>query len=413
MLDLYLLLALLGGLTLGLGLVAGTLQRRPGLPAESILAVAFGVLVGPDGLDVLPLGLLGDPLAAVQALALLTVAFAVTSIALRLPTSYLRDQAASLAALVGPGMVAMWLTGAGLAHFLLGVAPWVALLIGAAVTPTDPVLANSIVAGSTATEHIPARLRHLLSAEAGVNDGAAHPLVFLAVIVLVRPPETALTTWASEAVLLAVLGGVAFGAAVGGGVGWLECRFSGRGRMEETSVFTVAVALTVAVLGAAELVGVNGILAVFAAGAAYNWRADPADETREQRIEEVFNRLFTIPVFVVFGALLPWGEWSALGWRGVALLTGILLLRRLPAVLALARGIGSLERPADALFVGWFGPIGIAALYYATVAVGETGETVVWPVVSLVVAGSILVHGGTATGFALWYDRATGDDAES
>jgi len=61
---------------------------------------------------------------------------------------------------------------------------WVALLVGAVVTPTDPVLANTIVVGETATDNIPERVRYLLSSEAGINDGAAYPFVFLPIFVL-------------------------------------------------------------------------------------------------------------------------------------------------------------------------------------------------------------------------------------
>lgn len=401
----YAALALVGGLTLALALGASVLRSREFLPSESILAVAVGVAVGPMGLDLFPLDALGDPLPLVEQVALVTVALAVTSIALRLPASYFRRRAASMAALLGPGMLAMWLTSALAAYWILPVPFWVAMLVGAVVTPTDPVLANAIVVGETAENNVPKRLRYLLSGEAGANDGGAHPFVFLAILALAAPLDAALAEWVSRTVLLEVGGAVALGIVAGAVVGGVERRLSEAELMEETSVFTVTVALTFAVLGFAELLGLNGILAVFAAGFAYNWRADPEDEAREQRVEEVFNRLFTFPAFVLFGMVLPWAEWAALGWRGPLLVAAVLVFRRLPAVLALRPVVDPLDRPSAALFVGWFGPVGIAALYYAAVAARETGVEVVWPVVSLVVAGSILVHGGTSTLFTLRYGR--------
>jgi NhaP-type Na+/H+ or K+/H+ antiporter len=164
-------------------------------------------------------------------------------------------------------------------------------------------------------------------------------------------------------------------------------------------------------VGLMTLLGLNEILAVFAAGFAYNWQADPRDEAREQRVEEVFNRLFTLPAFVLFGTVIPWDAWLAFGWRGVVLVVAILLLRRLPMVLALRPAIRPLDRTGATLFVGWFGPIGIAAVFYATIAVHRTGIEIVWPVVSLIVAGSVLAHGGTETVLTLRYGRLD-DDAE-
>jgi hypothetical protein len=86
-----------------------------------------------------------------------------------------------------------------------------------------------------------------------------------------------------------------------------------------------------------------------------------------------------------------------------ALVAGILAFRRLPMVVALRRFVPPLDHPEATAFVGWFGPIGVAALFYATLAVRETGIELVWPVVSLVVAGSILAHGVTATPITVWY----------
>ncbi|MGM0606190.1 MAG: cation:proton antiporter [Halobacteriota archaeon] len=394
---------------MALSLAAGTLQSRGYLPAESILAVLFGIAIGPHGFGILPQSVLSNPLFFIEQLALVTVAFAVTSIALRLPATYFRRHAVSMAALLGPGMLVMWLASGFVTYALLPVPFWVALLIGAAITPTDPVLANSIVVGETAAQNIPERIRFLLSAEAGANDGWAHPFVVLAILLLTQPLDVALATWTTETILLEVLGAIGFGLAVGAGVGRLEDWLSNLGLMEETSVLTVTVALTFTVLGSAELLGFNGILAVFAAGITYNWQSDPQDEVKEQQVEEVFNRLFTIPVFVIFGMVLPWSEWTALGLQGLALVVAVLLVRRLPMVFALRPAIRPLNHPADTLFVGWFGPIGITALFYATLAVRETGSEIVWTVASLVVAGSILAHGATSTLFTLRYGKLMGD----
>jgi NhaP-type Na+/H+ or K+/H+ antiporter len=385
-----------GGLTLLLGLTTGFITSRAYLPSAPMTAAAAGVLLGPYGFDVLRLSPLSEPLPLLEVLARFTVAFAVTSIALRLDPRYLRDRARSLAVLVGPGMVVMWLLSSLVASLALPVGLLVALLVGAVLTPTDPVLANSILVGETATENIPERLRHLLSGEAGINDGVAYLFVFLPILLLAHPVETALADWLTRTVLWEVLGAVALGVVVGTVAGRLERLESDRETLDETSVFTLTVALTFFVLGLAALAGTDDVLAVFVAAVVYNWLADPRAEAREQRVQEVFDRLFTIPAFVVFGMAVPWAGWAALGWRGPALVVGVLLLRRLPMIVAFRRFVPPLDRPAASLFVGWFGPIGIAAVFYAILAVERTGTELVWTATSLVVAGSIVVHGTTA-----------------
>jgi NhaP-type Na+/H+ or K+/H+ antiporter len=82
-----------------------------------------------------------------------------------------------------------------------------------------------------------------------------------------------------------------------------------------------------------------------------------------------------------------------------------LLLRRLPAVLVLKPLLGELREPKDVLFLGWFGPVGAAALYYATFSLQETGIDEVWTVGSFIICASVLVHGLTDTPLTKLYGR--------
>ncbi|MFC6826108.1 cation:proton antiporter [Halopelagius fulvigenes] len=404
-------LALIGGLVLFLSVVVGALRASAYLPSEPIVAVVFGVALGPVGFDVLRLTPLGPPRAVLEQVARLTIAVAVTSIALRLPPSYYRRRARALAAVLGPGMAFMWLASSLVAYAALSLPPWTALLVGAVVTPTDPVLANTIVVGRTAAENIPERLRYFLSGEAGINDGAAYLFVFLPLLILRYPVEAALSEWVVSTLVWEVGGAVVLGALIGSAVGRVERWTSERRYVEKASVLTVTIALTFAVLGFVKLLGSDGILAVFVAGAAYNWQANPRDEAREQRVEEVFNRLFTLPVFVFFGMSIPWVGWATLGWRGAVLVGGVLAFRRLPMILLLRRYVDPIDDLRAALFAGWFGPIGVAAIFYSLLAVRETELEIAWTAGSLLVGGSLLAHGLTATPLTHRYGEL-GDDAE-
>ncbi len=402
-------LTVIGGLALVLGLFSGMLQSRVYVLSAPMAATLVGVAVGPQGFDLLTLARFGDPLAILEQFARFTVAIAVMSIALRIPDDYFRRQARSLGTILVVGMTFMWLTSGLLTYFVLDLPLWVSLLVGAAVTPTDPVIANTIVTGGTAAENIPKTVRNFLSGEAGANDGGAYPFVFLAIFALSHPAETVAVGWLTETLLWEVAGAVVIGVLVGGVAGAVERWTSEQEYLDDTSLLTVTVGLTFAVLGTVKLLGSDGILAVFAAGYIYSVLVDPADEIEGQRFQEVVNQLFTVPVFVLFGMAVPWAAWESLGASGLVLVVAVLLFRRLPMVFALCRWLDPLDGRRDAAFVGWFGPIGVAAVFYATLAVRHTGHRSVWDVTSLIVAGSIVAHGSTATPLTLWFGDRNGE----
>lgn len=193
-----------------------------------------------------------------------------------------------------------------------------------------------------------------------------------------------------------VAGAVLLGAATG----WLGARALRAGEEHGAAdpaprrLFTVVLAF--AVLGAAGLVHVDGILAVLVAGLAFNVAANRPDRAEDVPIDEAVNRFLVLPPFVGLGVVLPCAAWAELGWRGIALVAGVLLLRRLPVVWLLRRPL-RLGRP-DAVLLGWFGPIGVSALFYLTLGAERLGtEPVVLAAGNLVVAASTVVHGVTSS----------------
>lgn len=408
--ELNVALVTIGGLTLVLSLIAGLMRNRVYFLSEPLAAVILGIVIGPVGLGLLRLSDWGDPFAIIEQFARLTVGLAVMAAALRLPRRYIRNHLRSMGAVLVPGMLGMWLVSGLLVYALLGVPLWIALLVGAIVTPTDPVLAGTIVTGTTAEENIPAPIRHLLTGESGANDGLTYPLVFLPLLLLEHPPPRAIVERLLEMLLWEVGAAAVIGGAVGAAAGLVERESHEHAFLEETSLLSVTVAFTFAVLGGVKLLGSDGILAVFAAGLTFNRFADPGDEADEQMVQETMLRLFTVPIFVIFGMALPWEQWLALGWTGIALATGVLLLRRVPMILVFHWFVRPVEGGRNSLFAGWFGPIGIAALFYAMVAHRLVGHETIWAAASLVVAGSVLIHGITATPFTKLYGRTTGED---
>ncbi|SFF86410.1 cation:proton antiporter [Blastococcus tunisiensis] len=397
---------LVGAGVLGL-VVAALSERLRRLPlSEPVLALVAGVLLGPAVTGVLDLRPVTEDSTWLHSATRALLAISVMSVALRYPFGAARSRLRPVLLLLAVAMPVMALVTAGLSALVLGVGLGTAALLGAALCPTDPVLASSVVTGGPAEEDLPERDRQVLSLESGANDGLALPLVLIAVAL--AGSETIGAAVLES--LWQVLGAVALGA----GIGWLGGRALAVGEEHGSTdtgprlLFTAVLALTV--LGLSGLVHVDGILAVFVAGLAFNLVSTGADRTDDAPMDEAVNRFLVLPMFVAFGAVLPWEAWVDLGWRGPALALAVLLLRR-PPVLWLLRRPLRLGRP-DALFLGWFGPIGVSAIFYLVLEAERLRlDPVVLAAGTLVVAVSTVVHGITSTPGRVLYRRATSSDA--
>ncbi|MEA5627482.1 cation:proton antiporter [Nostoc sp. UHCC 0251] len=394
----------LGGLVLGLGLLSGWLKERLFL-SDPLIALVVGVLLSPSVFGLIDLAHWGKPEMILEQGARLAIAIQVMGVALRLPKAYPFQHWRILSVLLGLLMPLMWLISGLLVYLLLGLPFWVAMLVGAVITPTDPVVSTSVVTGKVAEQNLPERIRHTISAESAANDGLAYPFVLLPILILTKPPQEALLHWLTKTLLwevgAAVVMGVLIGYLAGRLLRWAETKQT----LEKESFLAYTVALSLAVLGLVKLLGSDGILAVFAAGITFDMVVGGRDRAEEENVQEAVDRFFTLYIFVLLGLYLPWQQWFELGWKGLLLVVAILLLRRLPAVLLLRPLLGRLRGVQDALFLGWFGPIGVAALFYAFLSVRQAGVEEPWTIGSLVICASILVHGCTAVPLAKLYGK--------
>ncbi|MGF1549010.1 MAG: cation:proton antiporter [Sphingomonadaceae bacterium] len=404
-------LAICAGAVLFLTLVGGAIRSRLPL-SQPLLCVLIGIGVGPVGFDLLrfdPAASEAERLIFEQA-ARVTVALSVMSAALRLPDGFFLDRWRPMAVILGLGMLLMWLAASGLALLLPGLTLLGALVLGALVTPTDPVLAGSIVQGRLAEKAIPAGLRHRISAESGANDGLALPLLLLPMMLAEAPGGATVAEWLFEVLLFEVVGAAIVGCLVGAAAGWAFTAAQRNEFAEGKSVTAATLALTLATLAAVRLGQADGLLAVFTAGLAFSYFLRRAHDEKYEHFHEAVDRFFTLPVFILFGVALPWPEWESIGWSLFAAAFAVLLLRRLPAWLLLGRMGGIYARPIDTAFAGWFGPVGVAAMFYAAYAMMENAPPLIWPFVSLVVALSVLVHGISATSLTrLYAQRSRGE----
>lgn len=404
--DFHLIVTLIGALIMSLGLASARLSRGP-LP-PTLLALLLGVLVGPAVLDLVDPARLGEPLPILEGVARLTLGIGLVGVALRVPRAYPRRRWRDLSLLVGGGMLLMWAISSALVLWLLALPFWLAVLIGAMITATDPVAASPIVTGTEAERNIPEGMRHAISFESGANDGIAFLLVYLPFLILTRPPAEALSHWLLHTLVWDVVAATAIGVALGFVAARLLQAAEEREAIESQWRLVYMVALALFAVGAGRLIGSDEILIAFAAGATFVQVVDESERGEEERGQEAVNRFFAIPIFALVGTMLPWEGWAALGWRGPLLAAAVLLLRRPPVILALRPFLRDVRTVPGALFMGWFGPIAVAAAYYAALVAHRLDEPLVWHVVSLVVCASVIAHGVTGAPLTRRLGRTAG-----
>ena len=277
-----------------------------------------------------------------------------------------------------------------------------AFLLGAVLSPTDPVVTSAVVT----SERVPRVVRHTLNVESGLNDGLALPFV-LFFLVLAAPggnPARETGELAGEALV-----GAALGIALALAAGRLISHLPGGGI---TPKYQGAYALGVgfAAFGLADVTHGNGLIAAFVAGIALAATRRDIPATFLEFNESV-SAIFQIATFFVFGALIVATGWDHSVWPLLAFIAFALLVARPAAVLLSFVGV-ALPRPYK-IFIAWFGPKGVASMLFALLVLNSTvgDRTLVFDVASFVILASILAHGLTDTVGARWIERRLGPAA--
>jgi sodium/hydrogen antiporter len=386
-----------------LGVMVATISAKMRtLPiSEPLLGLIAGVALGTYGAGVLPFPTLIDEQSLLHEACRVLLAISVMAVALRYPFSEIRPHGRAILILLTVVLPVMAMVSAGLGWAILGLPIAAAALFGAAISPTDPVLASSVVTGEAAERDLPARDRQMLSLESGANDGLALPLV-LAALAVAGPLS-------AGAALVEAAWQVGGAVAIGIALGWLggrALRFGARhGATESAPALFFTVVLALGILGTAGILGMDGILAVFVGGVAFNFVGTGSERASEVPIDEAINRFAVLPLFVLFGAALPWQQWHDFGWQGIGLVIAVLALRRIPIVLLMRKAL-RLGVP-DALYLGWFGPVGVSALFYLTLEAERLGvDEKVLAAGALVITASTISFGVTGVFGRALYRRA-------
>ncbi len=310
-----------------------------------------------------------------------------------------------------------------------GLAPATALLLGAVLAPTDPVLASDVqVAGPEIGEEPVGEtneVRFTLTSEAGLNDGLAFPFVYLAILLIAGSSGLGL---AAEWVAWYVVAKVAIGVTVGIVVGRLLAAFAFRSRLASLRVAELgepllALAALVTAYGLAEVAGGYGFLAVFCCAMAV--RAAERGHHYHRAMHDVIERLerlITLFLLLTIGIALTRGLLGALDLAGVAIAVALVFaVRPASALFALAvRGrdiddVGGLVR-RERFATAFFGVRGVGSLYYLAYAGNQTAladEAWLWSTVVFTVVLSVVVHGTSSTPAMRWLDRRAHEVAEA
>lgn len=126
------------------------------------------------------------------------------------------------------------------------------------------------------------------------------------------------------------------------------------------------------------------------------------EEAEEDKVQDAVARLFLLPVFVLLGIALPISEWVRLGWAAFAVVAAAVLVRRLVTVWTLRPVLKNLHHRPETFFLSWFAPVGVSALFYATLAERHTGSHEVFVYATAAITASVVLHGLTSAPFSAW-----------
>ena len=333
----------------------------------------------------------------VKALAEITLVLVLFSDASRVGLRDLRADSGLCVRLLGIGLPLTIGLGTLLALGLFdGMGIWLALLVGAALAPTDAALG----AGVMVNPAVPARIRRLLNVESGLNDGIATPVVLVA-IAGAATAEHATSIGPGEAVAELALG-VLVGAVVGGAGGFVVNVARRRGWAEGGFAGSAVLALAICAYACALALHGNGFIAAFVGGLAYRLGGGRRGERLVPYVEET-GALVSLLVWLAFGAIAVVPAFEGLTWQTVLYaVLSLTVIRMAPVALSLI-GAG-LGRPAVA-FVGWFGPRGLASVVFALLALEDIGKVAdaAVSVIAFTVLLSVVAHGLTADPLARRY----------
>ena len=289
---------------------------------------------------------------------------------------------------------------AALSYFALGFDIASAILLGAVLAPTDPVLASDVQVGPP-LQNEPNKVRFALTAEAGLNDGMAFPFTWLAIALVFTDGsfQEAGPAWLYKDFFYRIAAGALIGYLIGRVASWLLFYLPRRKSSAEVRDGFVAVSITLIAFGLTELARGYGFIAVFIAAITIrNYQLDHRYHTKMHSFTDQIERILLAIVLILFGGSVATGLLDKLSWQTIAFsIVFLFVIRPFTAYLSLiGKGLSFKEK----LAISFFGIRGIGSFFYLAFAFKQAGfiyEDEMWSLVGFVVLISIIVHGCTAS----------------
>jgi sodium/hydrogen antiporter len=285
-----------------------------------------------------------------------------------------------------------------LGHFWLGFTIPSAILLGASLAPTDPVLASDVQVGPP-LEKSKSKSRFALTAEGGLNDGMAFPFTWLAIALVGSSFDVELlTAWFAKDIVFKIAVGLLSGFLIGKALAYLVFHLPKKTNLTTPADGFIALSATLLVYGATELCHGYGFIAVFVCAVTLrNFEMDHEFHKKLHAFSDQIERILVAIVLILFGGSIANGILSILNWQFVLFaLASIFIVRPLFAFLSVIR---SPMRMKEKAMISFFGIKGVGSLFYLSFALNEApfdNAAELWCVVSFIVLCSILIHGLSA-----------------
>ena len=389
-----------GILAITLALIAfGLISRKieGSILTGPILFSAFGLIAGPAAFGLIPLQISNEGLHLLAEVTLILVLF---SDAANIDLAQLRRDHNLPIRMLLIGMPLTIALGAMVAFlFFDGLGPWEAALLAAILAPTDAALGQAVVSNRL----VPVRIRQALNVESGLNDGVALPFILLfAAFASAMHAETNAAEW-----LVFGAKQVVFGPLAGIAIGYVGAKLVSscyrRQWMSESAEGMIALGLAFGAFALAEVVHGNGFIAAFVGGLTFG-------NSLKQKCQFLYEfaesegQILILLTFTAFGAaMIPQAMGAVTIMHIVFGILVLTVLRMLPVQLSL---IGTGIKPVTSIFLGWFGPRGLASILFVLLILEEAelaNESTLFAAVIVTVTLSVVLHGMTAGPAARWY----------
>ncbi len=408
--DIYILdLLVIGLLLLMVTLGSGWISRLP--LSFALIYLVVGIILGPYGFKLIQLKPDANFLERATEL---VVIISVFSCGLKMNRPLKLWAWGITARLIGFLMPISIVAIAAVGHWLLGIRWGAAILLGAILAPTDPVLASEVQLSDINDDD---ELRFGLTSEGGLNDALAFPFVYFGLYWLKDPNwESWFKKWVGVQLIWEIAAGIIMGIVVARAIVWLDRKIQKRRPADNLMEDFVAIATILLTYSLTEIVNGYGFIAVFVAGIvvarAYH---DPEKRLSQLEFLERIEKLMEVGTILLLGSILRLQP--MLAFAGNSLIVAGLLLFVIRPVGAWISTIGAnppveIRRrmhPKTRLLLGWFGIRGVGSIYYLCYAFGEglkdqLGEQIAWITYTTIVI-SVILHGVTSTPLMKWYER--------